>query len=621
MSEVIKKLADPTLRWYVSKLFGTRVYGDVTVSNQTLYICDELICIPARFSEYLKWWDPVNNAPGNRMFNRSEAWDHVNESNPTTSYPLNGKGILLPVFNGYFIAIDLTDGTNRVVVHIVRKKRQILVVNMGYYTSGGTKYTINIPVKVYFPPTALNYVYVTNGTIESDGVVISSGQYVLFYPYDQEPEEVDTVSGLFKYSPAGSNPSLQYELKYPASQLYLVRPARYTIDLPQIYTGIRVRSNTKDFKLIAPLLFGQDYRAPINTSGAVMYMYRAHIYDSDPYASAGTWSFGGIPFTFYVGWAEDQDGNVVFYLLSSIVYKHTTKRTMRGKILTTFIYDLINNEMYELALANPIANMYSYGRGGVVGYPSMFDVEELIMDNCVKAIWVKPDDTYGVKTTDATTCWEWNDGYGYCNIHSDRAICFEYLAFYTDDTNISITDPKNMGMNRCSYYTVEKRGFLDQMKPYMDRTLYAGKTYFAMARIWVEPPDLSDEEYANRIKKYAPKVLTSNEWSNLVTNIPPYSLRIFGIPDTARVIYYTYSKTVTPGSNITISGSVTGLIGDPHSYKKIKILIIDQQNNIVTQTSTYTDGEGNFSINLTAPQTPGNYKVVIIATNEEQPIS
>lgn len=620
MSEVIKKLADPTLRWYVSKLFGTRVYGDVTVSNQTLYICDELICIPARFSEYLKWWDPVNNAPGNRMFDKNEAWDHVNESNPSTAYPLNGKGIILPVFNGYFIAIDLTDGTNRVVVHIVRKKRQILVVNMGYYVSGGTKYTINIPVKVYFPPTALNYVYVTNGTIESDGVVISSGQYVLFYPYDQNPEEVDTTNGLFKYSPAGSNPSLQYELEYPATPLYSLRSTR-TIDLPKIYTGIRIRSDTKQLKILIQSEFGYGLRSPINVSGIINYSYDGFkLYDSDPYASAGTWAEDTLPFAIYVGWAEDQNGNAVFYLFSSVIYKHTTKKTIRGKILSTFIYDMINNEQYVLALANPIANMYSYGRGGAVTHPFVFDVPGMVMDNCVKAIWVKPDDTYGVKTADATACWEWNDGYGYCNVYNDRAICFEYLAFYTDDTNISITDPKNMGMNRCNIWP-DKRSFMDQMKPYMDRTLYAGKNYFVLARVWVEPLDLSDEEYANRIKKYAPKVLTSNEWSNLVTNIPPYSLRIFGIPETARVIYYTYSKTVTPGSNIILSGSVTGLGGEVHANKKIKILIIDQQNNIVTQTSTYTDGEGNFSINLTAPQTTGNYKVVIIATNEEQPIS
>ncbi|MEM4455583.1 MAG: carboxypeptidase-like regulatory domain-containing protein [candidate division WOR-3 bacterium] len=619
MSEVIKKLADPTLRWFVSKLFGTRVYGDVTVPNQTLYICDELICIPTRFSEYFKWWNPSTNSPGNRMFDREEAWDHTVETNPSTAYPRDCRGLIVPVYAGYYIGIDLTDGSNRVVVHVVRKRGQMLVFNMGYYATNGVKYTINIPVKVYFPPSALNLAYTTNGTVQADGVMIEGGQYVLFYPSTQSPEEIDTDKGLFRYSPAGSSPSYQYELKYSATPLYSISPGWYNIDVPQIYTGIKVRSDTRDLKLLFHGRIRSGARSPINVSGFDRFFASIQVYDSDPYASAGTWAESNIPLVFYIGWAEDQDGNPISYLMSTLAYKHTTKKEARARLKTTIIYDMLTNEAYWLSSIHPINNIFSYGRAGAVTYPFIMS-SIYFTENATKAIAVRPDDTYIVKTTDATTCYEWNDGYGFCNVFSDRAVCFEYLGFYTDDPNISIANPKYMGVNRCDQWP-NKRAFADQIKPYMDRTLYADKTYFVMARIWVESPDLSDEEYANRIKKYAPKVLSSNEWSNLVTNIPPYSLRIFGIPETARVIYYTYLKTVTPGSNITISGSVTGLGGETHANKKIKILIIDQQNNIVTQTSTYTDGEGNFSINLTAPQTPGNYKVVIIATNEEQPIS
>ncbi|MEM4847779.1 MAG: hypothetical protein QW794_08490 [Thermosphaera sp.] len=612
MNELVERLRDSTLRWYIWRHFGTRVWGDITGTDQTLSICDDLICLPVRFSEYFRWWDPSTNSPGNRMFDKEEAWDHTKETNPSTAYPRDCRGLIVPVYAGYYIGIDLTDGSNRVVVHVVRKREQMLVFNMGYYATGGIKYTINIPVKVYFPPSELNMLHMTNGSREGDGVIIERGEYVLFYPSTQSPEEIDTDKGLFRYSPAGSNPSYQYELKYSATPLYSINPGWYNIDVPQIYTGIKVRSDTRDLKLLFHGRIRSFARSPINVSGFDRFFASIQVYDSDPYASAGTWAESNIPIVLYTGWAEDQDGNPVSYIMSTFAYKHTTKKEPRARLETTIIYDMLTNEAYWLASIQPIVNIYSYGRAGVVTYPFIMS-SIYFTENATKAIAVRPDDTYIVRTTNATTCYEWNDGYGFCNVFSDRAVCFEYLGFYTDDPNISIANPKDMGVNRCNLWP-NKRAFADQIKPYMDRTLGSRYTYFVVARTWTEPPNLSDGEYANRIKKYTPKVLTPSEWNNLMTSIPPYTLGLSGAPHPdIRVLTYTVPSRVTPGQTITITGKVADEQGEGEPSASVYVLVVDPDTGeIVRQGEAVTEADGTFSIDIQAPNTPKTYRVYIV---------
>ncbi|MEM2595619.1 MAG: hypothetical protein QW529_06655, partial [Sulfolobales archaeon] len=234
MNELVKKLSDPSIRWYIWRHLGTRVWGNVTGTNQTLSICDDMICLPTRFSEYFKWWDPDTNLPGDRMFDREEAWDHTTETNPTTTYPYDAsygiQGVL--GYGGYLVGLHLTDGTNRFVIHLVRKYRQVLISNRGYYYRDSTRYDVNIPVKVYFPPSALNLTYTTNGTVQADGVVIESGQYVLFYPQGEAPYSIDATNGIFATSPIGSNPTYPEEL-----YLHYTSPRGYVL-LPKVYLGI-----------------------------------------------------------------------------------------------------------------------------------------------------------------------------------------------------------------------------------------------------------------------------------------------------------------------------------------------------------------------------------------------
>lgn len=619
MNDILSKLNDPSIKWYIYKHFGYRVYGDITRPNQTLSICDDMICIPVRFNRYFMWWDRTAGAPNNRMFDLSEAWDHTNETNPNTSYPLNADDYLLFGYSGYFIAADLTNGSDRVVTHIVRKHNQLLIQNRGYYISAGIKYTTNIAVKVYFPPTSLNMTYQTNGTSESDGITITSGQYVLFYPSSESPYSINTTGGIFSTSPMGTSKSKDYELYIPST-------IRGTVEIPAMYTGIRTAHDRETIPILLAegrMAFGN--RGGINVGGFRGFNILTSIYSNDPYASQGTWAEGSIPFTLYIGWAEDENENVKYILMSSIAFKHSTKVERQASIPSTYIYDVDSNETYVLAWIMPITNIWSYGQNGYVTHPfvptnqMIFIDEYLGRGNPQRVIIVKPDDSVDVKTSPALNqppYWEYNDGYGGCNVYDDMAYCFETLALYTDD-GITI-NPKNMSVNRNGQYKNPVAIFSLQIKPFMDRTLYANKTYFVMVRVWVDKGGETNDYYASRIKKYDPKVISQSEWNALLTSLPPYSLNLIGgAPGVnRRYIVFNVNKTqFAPGETITITGRVRNIddtAAEANRYVLV-VLLNATTNTTVSSTQVTTDSYGNFTATIPAPSQSGTYKAIVIS--------
>ncbi|MEM1913993.1 MAG: carboxypeptidase-like regulatory domain-containing protein [Thermofilaceae archaeon] len=617
MNELVEKLRDPALRWYIWRHFGTRVWDDVTGTNQTLSICDDLICLPTRFSEYFRWWDPSTNSPGNRMFDKEEAWDHTKETNPTTTYPYDASTGIQGVigYGGYLIGLYLTNGTDRFVIHLVRKYRQVLISNRGYYYMGIVRRSVNIPVKVYFPPTSLNLAYTTNGTVQADGVVIESGQYVLFYPQGETPYDIDIANGLFATSPIGSNPMYSEEI-------YLhYRSPRGHILLPKVYLGIPAAGLPANWSLFSNILIegGSQDRGGINVSGIIDIHPFVDVYDDDPYCWQRTWAGDKLAFTVYVGYALDDANNARFILASGLAYKHTTKKELKGIISKTYLYDASSKEMYIIGVIRPLIDMYSYGRVGSVWTPSLvinsyyWTHYHQGLPDATKVVYVKPDDTVDTKTTPATTTWEYTDAYGFCNVWNDKAMCYEIMALYTDDY-ITI-DPKDVGFCRNSI-ALPMMVKTDQIKPYMGRVLNAGKTYFAMARVWFDLGGQTDTYYADRIKKYTPKVLTPSEWNNLMTSIPPYTLTLVGgapHPD-IRVLTYTVPSRVTPGQTITITGKVADEQGVGEPSASVYVFVVDPDTGeIVRQGEAVTGADGTFSIDIQAPTTPKTYRVYIVA--------
>lgn len=609
--ELLKRLNDPSIKWYIWKHFGKRVYGDVSLQNQTLYLADDKIAIPVRFSEYFRWWDPSTNSVGPRIFSLEEAWDHVNESNPITSFPRNALTYAHLAYGGYFIPIELTNGSTKVVAFLVRKYNQILIFNTGYYYSGGTKYTSNIPFSVNMPPASQNMTYYTTGTVSGDTIQLNPGQYALFYPVNESMYDVDTTNMIFRTSPVGSNKTFPYEL-------YKIEMQELGCYRPKFYLGIPSPTDSDDW--LNPFL-QQHFtimsinRYGVNASSACLKVDLVFdVYDSDPYG--GTWTNGTVPFASYIGYALDQNNKVKFILISNFVLKHHTRWQIRGETSATYIYDSSTDEWYIIGHVKPFVNMYSYGVGGSVATPDLnmnlyAKIRWELNESGNRVVFVRPDDSVGTYTSPATTTWEYTPAYGYVNVFNNVATGFEVIAFYTDDT-ITI-NAKDCRLCRMSGYVA---GISLMLYPYGDRTLYAGKTYLAIGRHFRAPAGLSDSEYAQMIRKFTPRVLTQSEYNELIAGLPPFTLNIIGgAPHTnARYIEVTVPEKVNPGAQFTISGKITSIDGQPFANKSIYALIVDPETlTIVGQGSTSTDSNGNYTVTLQAPSTAKTYRVYILA--------
>ncbi|MFN3805332.1 MAG: carboxypeptidase-like regulatory domain-containing protein [Pyrobaculum sp.] len=582
------------LRWYVSRLFGTRVFGSMSAASQTLMVCDDVLCFPVRFSESFRWWNPSIGNIGNRMFDINEAWDHERETEPSLGYPYDGSVIIIPGRHGYFIAVDLTDGRDRTVVHIARSGNNILIVNMGYKIAK-ERYTSNVQIKVYFPPESLGFRHETNGAAAQDGVILPAGKYVQFYRGSLKPVNIER--GLFRESPIGS-------IKVFANEL-VVSAFRYgTIDIPSFYTGIKTNAHTENMYRPAAAFGGSSGWNNVNVSGVYGCVPAVRIADLDPYVNAGNWA--NFPcFTMYTGWAEEGE-SVKFVLFSTIAYKHNSRHEIVADVSATLLYDLAEREMYLLGAIKPLTNTYSK-RSEAVGvfprldYPGRIEFREVPAGYIV----VKSNDTYERLGNDSYE----RSGYGFCAQYSTGYICHQYLALYTNDVNISITNPKDMYIG-----IVKDRNIYCGVRYYGDRTLVAGKTYFVAARVWHEPLGLPDDEYAARVRKYTPKVLSTAEWSRRYMTLPPYVLDVGGVPKTAQVLSYSYSRSIRYGDYVTISGSVRGHDGTPHANKTVDVLLL-KEGAIKAEATAKTDADGNFTVTLKPPEI-GDYRVVIIVKNE-----
>jgi len=189
IGKLAEKLSDQTLTWYTTRAFGgwVRRQAITTSSPQLLHVCDEIICIPTRFSEYL-YWSSGNGNLVNRIFpNHQEAWDHTKETSPNTSAPYDGSLGGVIGYSGYFFGVDLTDGSTKNRVYVTKRtypELQILIFNKGSLT-----------VRVNDPPSSFGLARYTTGTAGSGYVDIGQNQYVVYYKTTQP--SIDTTNGVF----------------------------------------------------------------------------------------------------------------------------------------------------------------------------------------------------------------------------------------------------------------------------------------------------------------------------------------------------------------------------------------------------------------------------------------
>jgi hypothetical protein len=600
--ELVNKLSDPTLTWYISRVFGGwERWETVSTSNpQLLHVCDEIICLPRRFSEYMYWHDGQGNLVSRIFPTLSEAWDHQNETNPNTSAPYDGQVYLVTGYSGFWGWIDLTDDTNKTRVYIAKRsypELQILIFNTG-----------TITVRVNDPPATHGLSVYTTGTRGTGYTDLGQNQYVVFYKTTRP--DIDTTNRVFAQSPLGSSKRYPYEMYY-----------RYGWGINigfNLYLGIKAPKDIlADASMISPFRGGSGVRSPINTSGATGYSANFDIYADDPYALAGTWrGHYGVGMLFY-GWAEDEYGNVKFIILSKYLVRTNTKCEKQAYQYIANLYDADLDEWFNLYIHKPIINHVSYGQVGAVQCPythegQFFDSPEQAsaIDANVTRI-VAPDDSVQEFTSPDRVAWTYYDAYSLMNCYNAINECraASALGIYTDDTDVSI--PSDV---RTAFGVSRNPGcimtFGLQVKPFMDRTFSAGKTYAVLVRAKIFPGTATGTDLLNWAKKRYPYRITGDEWNSLL-NVPPFAIALAGGQPPSGSITYNISGTPAPGQTITISGkalranaTVWAVLVDPDTY------------TVIAKASGTTDANGNFSVSLTIPTTASagkTYRLYIIA--------
>lgn len=601
IKELTDKLADPTLNWNVAISFGGQYVikqAITTTDPQLLYVCDDIICHPIRFSSYYSWHDGTGQNLTRIFPNHQEAWDHTNETYPNTSAPYNGIIGGVVGYQGYFVYVDLTDGTSKSRVYISKRnypQLQILIFNTG-----------TLSIVVNDPPSTFGLQKYTNGTAGSGKTTIGQNQYVVFYKTINPT--IDTTNGVFAVGPIGTS-------KIYTNELYVQYPEVNTvIQLPfKLYLGVK---SPKDMH-IDKGTWHTPGTSSFNRDGINVSGYREigsmglRIYDSDP--SGGTWQEGVIAYYIATGWAEDSSDNVKFIVRSDFAKKHTVKWNERANYTHISIYDTDLDEWFNIKTANPIVNMYSYGQGGQVINPTVYEGEYNTQCNPspTTSFSVDPDDNVSQYTSPASTTWVYVDAYAMANCYNfagNECVASTVLGIYTDDTSVSLpSDPRQAfavgRWSRC----VSLTGL--QVKPFMDRSLTAGKTYAVITRSKRFPNTMSATDLKDWVTKVRPKVLSSSEW-NALLSVLPLSKNLSGAVIASGTYTVSAPTTATPNSNITVSGS------SPRGGVNVYVALVDPNTySVISSASGTTDSNGNYSITLNIPSSVsvGNtYRIYVV---------
>jgi len=589
IKELAKKLSDPRITWHVSMAFGGWARKELVTSTfpQTLHICDEIICFPIRFSEYFMWRDGQGGITG-RIFNLPEAWDHTNETNPTTSPPYDGTCFGVIGYSGYLVAVDLTDGTAKTRVRIVKRsypELQVLIFNLG-----------SITIRVNDPPATHGLSRYTTGTAGSGYVDLARHQYVVYYK--SSLPGVDTGNYMFSTSPLGSGKRWAYE----AYAVYACRELLGT----KLYTGIKA---PKDIALSLDIglsfLGGSDARGGVNTSGSFRELCHGMVvHSNDPYCAQGTWD-GGHPLIYATtGWAEDETGAVKFMISTTYREKHNTKWEKLTDRYTAIIYDSDLDESFALRLEAPHVDIISYGRGSAVIHPLTHEAVFTTFGAGIDAelsMCVQYDDTVLKFTSPAPSTWTYYDCYALMNCFSQpesTCLATAALGIYTDDVDAEVSIPSDarqaFGVGGRSD-AVYREGL--QVKPFMDRTLYGGCVYAVITRLKRFPIGATASEFKEWATKKRPYKISHEEWKGII-NTPPF-LAIFAagaVPSGA--VDFTVSGTPAPGQTITVSGTC------PIPYAVVWLLLMDPDTYTVVERSfSSADAAGRFSASITIPST------------------
>jgi len=600
VGDIIRKLADPSLKWYSLKVRGgfARWAAVTTSGPQLLHVCDEYICIPTRFSEYFCWSDGSGNLAGRIFPNNEEAWDHANESDPNTSTPYNGSAILVHGYGGYGGYIDLVCGTAKCTVTLVVRRYpepQILIFNLSSST-----------IRVNDPPAVHGLSRYTTGTAGSGYVDLGQNQYVVYYR--SSVPGVDTSTGFFSQSPLGTSKRWGYEIYVPSGTII---SGMFAKSFPKLYTGIRAPKDIPyppfGFTIIVAGSWGY---GGINISGMIdEHIGGFGICKEDPYSTWGVWTMGNNVLIAYSGWAEDDAGNVKYIFESGADVSVNTKKEEKYKRHAIKLYIVDNDEWIVTSIVKPTVDTFSHGRNYNVISPDFY-MPKVYAVAYTKSMYVKPDDSISEVTSTVSGCWNYYDAWALANFilaPISGAVAEAALWIYTDDPDVSI--PTNVRQAFGAGYCDSLCVYGLQVLPFGDRQLKSGKTYAAAVRYKIFEGSVTSTDILNWAKRVYPKSLTGSEWSALLSTVP-FRVVLMG----ARVLGVTVSvsapSSADMGSTITVSGNVGQgnatvyvVMHDPSTYA------------VVASARTTSDSNGNFSVQLGIPSgiAAKTYKIMVIS--------
>jgi hypothetical protein len=312
-----------------------------------------------------------------------------------------------------------------------------------------------------------------------------------------------------------------------------------------------------------------------------------------------------------VGWAEDEYGDPKLVFVSALNYKHTTKKEQRGNILVGIIYDADLDEWFSVRVIKPLVDMYSYGQGGAVIHPFTAETELLDRRDAPVSRAISPADSVLEWTSAAPTSWTYYDAYALMNCYDTPSVCLATVALgiYTDDTGVSIPSDARQAF-AVGGVTAHVRRVGLQIKPFMDRTLYAGKTYAVLTRLKMFPRTATGTDLLNWAKKKYPYRISDTEWTSLL-NVPPFAVALAGGQPPSGSISFSISGTPAPGRTITVSGKAL------RANATVWVVLVDPDTyTAIARNSGTSDANGNFSVNLTIPTTASagkTYRLYIIA--------
>ena len=604
IKELVNRLSDPRITWNVALSFAGQykiTQAITTTTPQLLYICDDIICHPTRFSSYYSWHDGTGQNLTRIFPNNQEAWDHTNETNPNTAPPYNGNAGVVVGYQGYFAFVDLTNGTYVGRVYISKRnypQLQILIFN---------KATFNVVVND--PPSAFGLVKDTNGTAGSGNTTLAQNQYVVFYKTISPT--IDTTKGVFAVGPIGAS-------KIYTNELYINHISPNTILGFNLYLGIRSNKDMHvdrgvwtSLESYSGASNGYNISGLRNTGGGIIYN------DSDPTSSTATYPEGIVSNYIATGWAEDDSGNVKYIIRQEQNEKYSLQWNDRAYLKFLALYDVDADEWYSIKTINPLVNVDSYGQAKNSIYPLTFEA----VYNWFGFLQEDPGASvsYGIDPSDnvvpwanpSNTTWTFNDAYALANCFSTpESVCLatSALAIYTDDTSVSIpSDPRQAFAVGGSINDVARFGL--QVKPFMDITLYANKTYAVITRIKRFPGNMSGIDLKNWATKKYPKALSQSEWGSLLSVLPLNSNLAGSIIVSGN--YTVSAPTTAPaGTSITVSGST------PRTNANVYVALVDPDTySVVSSAGGTTDGSGNYSLILNIPSnaTIGKtYKIFVV---------